>query len=64
MQWAKIGVLHAMHFDKRSLIVEHLEVICDFANTLQCHKLRKVKFLNCDRVVDDAQRAPLLDKFG
>ena len=70
LQWAKIGELDAMQVDERPSKVEHLEVICDFPDTLQCHKLKIVRRLNCDRVVVacacaiDARRATLFDKFG
>ena len=74
LQWAKIGELDAMQFDERPSKVEHLEVICDFPDTFQCHESKivedptRARRLNCDRVVVayafDGRRAPLLDKFG
>ena len=63
-----------MQFDERPSKVEHLEVICDFPDTFQCHESKivedptRARRLNCDRVVVayafDGRRAPLLDKFG
>ena len=57
LQWAKIGELDAMQFDERPSKVEHLEVICDFPDTFQCHESKivedptRARRLNCDRVV-------------